>query len=89
MRWYIINLIMSIDQTINAMLGGAHDETISSRAGKALLAGKKWAKLLCWFLDKLDPNHCIDAIELDEGRPLTKDEMIKLRKLRNTRHRKR
>ena len=63
---YIWNVLIAIDQLFNALFGGDPDETISSRAGKR--QGKsKWATGLCWFLNKLDTNHCKESIELDEG----------------------
>lgn len=51
------------DQLANAAFGGDEDETISSRAGKAAKAGKRWACVLCRLLDKLDPGHCEKNIE--------------------------
>jgi hypothetical protein len=45
---------------------GDPDETISSRAGKRQYE-QKWAKWLCWFLNKLDTGHCKKSIEEDEG----------------------
>jgi hypothetical protein len=62
-------VLLGIDQLGNAITGGDEDETISSRAGKARAKGKWWGRTLCWFLDKLDPGHCDDAIEHDEGEP--------------------
>jgi hypothetical protein len=47
-------------------LGGNEDETISSRAAKAKLQGKRWGCVLCKLLDKLDKNHCEKSIEMDE-----------------------
>jgi len=64
---YFWNLLISIDQFFNTLFGGNPDETISSRAGKARYKGKKWGCILCWFLDKIDKNHCEKNIELDEG----------------------
>lgn len=58
------------DQTLNAALvgrPGSEDETISSRAGKARIAGKRWGCILCRLLDKIDPQHCEKNIENDEG----------------------
>jgi len=53
---------------------GNEDETISSTLGrlKQKHGGKipwRWpfAKIIDWGLDKIDPNHSIDAIEEDEG----------------------
>ena len=55
--------------------GGDPDETISSRLGKIKVAnGGKiplWRQPACfidWGLEKIDPNHSIDAIEEDEGK---------------------
>ena len=66
------NILISIDQLANTILGGDPDETISSRAGK-MQHDSKWAKVLCWLLNKIDTNHCKESIEEDEG----KDRIIK------------
>jgi len=68
---YVVNLLISIDQFFNTLLGGYPDETISSRAGKWVRAnsqakGGVWY-WLCRCLHMIDPNHCLDAIEDDEG----------------------
>lgn len=70
---YIWNILISIDQLCNTLLGGLPDETISSRIGKfARKHGGKCPKnrpltyVLWWILEKIDYNHCIDAIEEDE-----------------------
>lgn len=58
------------DQALNAALvgrAGSEDETISSRAGKASRAGKRWGCILCKLLDAIDPGHCEKSIEEDEG----------------------
>lgn len=72
-KW-LLNILISIDQLGNTIVGGDPDETISSRLGKLKLrhGGKiSWrrpvAKVIDWGLDKIDPNHSIDAIEKDEG----------------------
>lgn len=61
------NTALSLDQAANAAGHGDPDESISSRAGKAKLNGKRWACVLCKLLDWIVPNHCSGAIELDEG----------------------
>jgi len=71
---YIINVLISLDQFGNSILCGDPDETISSRIGRIK---KKWGgqipwgrpvtRITDWCLDKIDPNHSIDAIEEDEG----------------------
>jgi len=63
---YLWNILISIDQFFNTLFGGNPDETISSRAGKARRNGKKWGKVLCTVLDKIDPDHCNKSIEEDE-----------------------
>lgn len=58
------------DQALNAALvgkPGSEDETVSSRAGKAARAGKRWGCILCRLLDAVDPGHCDRNIEVDEG----------------------
>ena len=72
-KW-LLNILISIDQLGNAIAGGDPDETISSRIGKLKVkhGGKiPWSRpvsrVIDWGLDKIDPNHSIDAIEADEG----------------------
>lgn len=67
MKKYLWNLLLALDQGINTLLGGDPDETISSRAGKAMLKGKRWGCVLCRLLDALEKDHCINNIEPDEG----------------------
>lgn len=73
-KW-LLNILISIDQLGNTIAGGDPDETISSRLGKLKVkhGGKiPWrrpvSKMIDWGLDKIDPNHSIDAIEDDEGK---------------------
>ena len=67
---YILNNLYSFDQMVNTLLGGDPDETISSRLGKMMIRREAnvFAKLICWFLDIIDPGHCVDSIESDEGK---------------------
>jgi len=78
-KW-LLNIAIAYDQLWNARLGGDPDETISSRLGKfekKFPNGIPWRypirKFIVWGLDKIDRNHCKDAIEADEG----KDAVIK------------
>ena len=71
---YLLNLLISIDQLGNTIAGGDPDETISSRLGKmkrkyngTIPWYRPLSKIVDWGLDKIDPNHSIDAIEEDEG----------------------
>jgi hypothetical protein len=61
-----MNVLIALDQFGNALLGGAPDETISSRAGRARPLGRRWARWLCWALDKIDSGHCKDATAAEE-----------------------
>lgn len=63
---YIKNLLISVDQFANTVLGGDPDETISSRAGKNK-NGWVW-KVLCKMLHLIDPHHCEKSKEQDEGK---------------------
>ena len=71
---YLLNILISIDQMGNTITGGDPDETISSRIGKmkrryggSIPWFRPLSKIVDWGLDKIDPNHSIDAIEEDEG----------------------
>lgn len=66
MKHWLLNVLIAVDQWGNAVTGGAPDETISSRAGRAQTKRGRWfARLLCWALDKLDPGHCAKAVEAE------------------------
>jgi hypothetical protein len=64
---YVMGVLIGLDQWANTVLGGDPDETISSRAGKSKRQGGRLGKWLCKGLDLIDPGHCEDAIEPDEG----------------------
>lgn len=69
-RKYLINVLLGLDETGNALAGGDGEETISSRVGKAQRAGKWWAvhiaaPFINWLLK--NPNHCKESIEDDRG----------------------
>ena len=72
-RRYCLNVLISIDQLFNALMGGDPDETISSRFGKWLYLPKttwKWkiSYAVCRVLHVLDKNHREKSIEHDEGK---------------------
>jgi hypothetical protein len=58
-------LAKGYDQLANAAFGGSEDELISSRAGK-VADRKRWACVLCKFLDLFEKDHCRKSIEVDE-----------------------
>lgn len=58
------HIALALDEAANASFNGSINETISSRAGRALTYNpqKKWACVLCKILNKvLEPNHCEKA----------------------------
>ena len=67
MKRYLWNIFIGLDQLGNVLIGGDPDETISSRSGK-IQHKSKLAYWLCRALHVLDPNHCRDSIEHDEGK---------------------
>lgn len=65
MKRYGLNILISIDQFANTVLGGDPDETISSRAAKGQ---HRWYwRALGHVLEWLDPGHLKDSLEHDEG----------------------
>ena len=53
-------MAVALDEVGNAMLGGSHNETISTRVGNALIAGKPWAKPAARFIDAIfGRGHCL------------------------------
>lgn len=62
---YILNVLVAIDQLVNALIGGDPDETISSRASKNR---HKWHwNILVIILDFFDEGHSDKTREDDEG----------------------
>jgi hypothetical protein len=61
---YIRNVGVAADKMLNAVLLGDPNETISSRMGRQILAGKcVFCKFACRLLDVFWPNHCINNIK--------------------------
>ncbi|MET3826575.1 hypothetical protein ABIC16_002268 [Sphingomonas sp. PvP055] len=78
-KW-IIQFLIAIDQFVYVLLAAPYylifggtcpsaDETISSRVGRAAMAGAWWGKPCAWAIDHLfmllgsAPGHCARAIE--------------------------
>jgi hypothetical protein len=60
-KLYFLNLMIAIDQLINAILLGSPDETLSSRAYRAELNSKIFGKILRPVIDVIfffDKEHC-------------------------------
>lgn len=70
-RW-ILNVLIGFDQTANAMIGGNPDETLSSRAGKSAILGRRRGIIAEAAINLLfavvagQRNHCVASIEWDE-----------------------
>ena len=64
----IINVLLGIDQTVNALLGGRPRETISGTVGRALtqFAPPLWAKVAGFLIDGvLGKHHCIQQARIE------------------------
>lgn len=68
LKKYFWNVLISIDQLGNTIIGGDPDETISSRSAKGVQEGVWGWTVLCKILHILDKGHCDKSIEKDEGK---------------------
>lgn len=64
---YLLNWARWLDEGFNVLTGGDANETMSSRAGKAQANGRRWACVLCRFLDLFQKDHCKKSINPDDG----------------------
>jgi hypothetical protein len=67
MKKYIHNILISLDQLVNTLLGGDPDETISSRVGKNY-GDTVMEKFINWLFENTTENHCVKCEEKDEGK---------------------
>lgn len=71
MKLWTWNLLIAFDQLINALLRGAPDKTLSSRAHRMHLKGQPYwgglANLIDWLFF-FDPEHCRKAYESEQQR---------------------
>lgn len=82
MKRWAWNLLLSLDQFANVLFApllnralrptaarfGDPDETLSSVFGKNVQSGNCiGCRLVCRFLNWIDPSHCQENIERDEG----------------------
>ena len=64
----IINVLLGLDQTLNALLGGRPRETISGTVGRALsqFSPPLWAKVAGFLIDGvLGKHHCIQQARIE------------------------
>lgn len=59
------NIALMIDEAANVSVNGRIDETISARAAKAAYRGRCWGCVLCWVLDRIQRDHCQNALTDD------------------------
>lgn len=70
MKRYVFNVLVGLDQLVNAVTGGDPDMTLSGRMGRAVAEGRcKACGVICWLLGLIDADHCARANknEADEG----------------------
>jgi hypothetical protein len=64
MRFWLLQVLIAIDQLANALLGGWADETLSSHAHRRHPRLARVIDALFWF----DPEHCRAAFESERFR---------------------
>ena len=68
MTHHALQILIALDQLVNALIGGWADETLSSRAWRMERAGKPWGRLLRPLIDALmffDPQHCFSSFRAE------------------------
>lgn len=62
MRHYALQVLIALDQLVNALLGGWADETLSSRAWRMEVKGRPWGRVMRPLIDVLawpfEHDHC-------------------------------
>jgi hypothetical protein len=53
-----LRIIIAYDRVGNAATDGLDTETISSRANRGTIEGRRGWCILCRLLDRIDPDHC-------------------------------
>jgi len=69
--FWLQQVLISIDQFANALLGGWADETLSSCAYRMERAGRPWGRITRPLIDALfffQPDHCRIAFECERQR---------------------
>lgn len=75
MRFLVLQLVISIDQLFNVLLGGYADETLSSRAWRAYYDKKPFGLVFKPVIDTIfffDKDHCFKSFlseRLDRQQP--------------------
>lgn len=62
------NMALTLDETGNALLGGAANQTFSARTGDAWIQGKRWGKIVGPIIDFFfGKGHCLSNVDLPES----------------------
>jgi hypothetical protein len=67
---YLKNILIGLDQTLNSVIGGQPDETISAKCWRMRGKSKGWAAAR-YMVDKLfwfDDNHCRESYETEKNK---------------------
>lgn len=73
-KLYLFNCLYAVDVLVNVLVGGDRRDTISSRLGKGMKAGKPVHSILCKVVDKFfllvfkEDHHCFRSIEYLDDR---------------------
>lgn len=75
MRHHLLQILIALDQLVNALLGGWADETLSSRAWRTEAKGRAWGRVTRPLIDALaspfEREHCRASFESErDGRQL-------------------
>jgi hypothetical protein len=65
MKKYLLNILIAVDQLVNALLGGSPDETLSARAWRAETQAKRLGLIFRPLIDFLflpfEKEHCYQS----------------------------
>ena len=71
MRHHLLQVLIALDQLVNALLGGWADETLSSRAWRVYRKGRFWGRVMCPLIDLIarpfERNHCRSSFEAERN----------------------
>ena len=79
MRHWLFQVLVALDQLVNALLGGWADETLSSRAWRMEVKGRPWGLVLRPLIDVLalpfERDHCRLSFESEREQRQSPPEM--------------
>ncbi len=60
--------LIAVDQVVNTLFGGYADETMSARAYRMSLDGRRWPMRVIDAIFFFDPNHCYESFASERDR---------------------